>query len=76
MMRGDASGGGHLTMDHSLIIHTHTDGGDDSGDSFKLDSDDSFFSIPDYVPSELPDLAALGSGKSFYTSARPRVIII
>lgn len=39
------------------------DVGDDvGGDAFKLDSDDSFFSIPDYVPSELPDLAALGSG--------------
>jgi len=38
------------------------DVGDDGGDGFKLDSDDSFFSIPDYVPSELPDLAALGSG--------------
>lgn len=51
--------------DQPMIIKpiAHTDGGDDSGDSFKLDSDDSFFSIPDYVPSELPDLAALGSGK-------------
>jgi small subunit ribosomal protein S15 len=29
---------------------------------FKLESDDAFFSIPDYVPSELPDLAALGQG--------------
>lgn len=35
---------------------------DVGGDAFKLESDDSFFSIPDYVPSELPDLAALGSG--------------
>ncbi|TFJ84753.1 hypothetical protein NSK_003785 [Nannochloropsis salina CCMP1776] len=38
------------------------DVGDDGSEAFKLDSDDSFFSIPDYVPSELPDLAALGSG--------------
>jgi len=26
------------------------------------DADDGFFGIPDYVPSELPDLAALGAG--------------
>lgn len=44
----------------SLLEDVGDDGG---GDAFKLDSDDSFFSIPDYIPSELPDLAALGSGK-------------
>jgi hypothetical protein len=31
-------------------------------ETFKLESDDSLFSIPDYVPTELPDLAALGTG--------------
>lgn len=35
---------------------------DDAADTFKLDGEDSFFSIPDYVPTELPDLAAIGSG--------------
>lgn len=36
---------------------------DVADDAFKLEGDDSLFSIPDYVPTELPDLAALGSGK-------------
>jgi hypothetical protein len=36
---------------------------DDAADTFKLDGEDSFFSIPDYVPTELPDLAAIGSGE-------------
>lgn len=52
------------------------DNADVGDETFKLESDDSLFSIPDYVPTELPDLAALGTGTQTFLKNTCRFINI